>query len=83
MVFNTYNSPPSCEENDPRAKSWYVGAMLGPKNILLIIDNSYSMINYNRLDAAKRASIAVVETLNENDRVGFVFFGLDAINHTR
>ena len=38
---------------DPRTRAWYVAASSGPKDVVVIIDKSGSMLDNNRLEIAK------------------------------
>ena len=59
----------NCGIYDPRIRPWFVAAASGPKDVVLVIDGTNSMV---RIDGALRvireAAVAVVETLNVNDR---------------
>ena len=68
----------SCNSYDPRVRPWYVAATSGPKNVILVIDVSGSMLSFNRLSIAKDAATTVVNTLTNFDYVGLVIFSDDA-----
>ena len=63
-----------CHAYDPRIRPWYVAATSGPKDVILIIDVSSSMLNYDRLNVAQDAAITVIETLTTTDFVTVVVF---------
>lgn len=63
-----------CFSFDPRIRPWYVAATSGPKNVMLVLDTSASMLNYGRLKLARQAAITVVETLTNVDFVAVVLF---------
>ena len=63
-----------CHAYDPRIRPWYVAATSGPKDVVLIIDVSASMLNHGRLDLAKGAAATVIETLTSADFVAVVLF---------
>lgn len=58
---------------DPREQPWYVAASSGPKNVLLLLDTSYSMEG-SRLDALKDAADRVIDTLTAGDSIAIVPF---------
>ncbi|KAL9180726.1 hypothetical protein ACHAXT_011179 [Thalassiosira profunda] len=64
----------TCGAYDPRRRPWYVAASSGPKDVVLTIDTSGSMLDYNRLELAKDAAKTVVDTLTVADRVAIVAF---------
>lgn len=49
--------------DDPRIRPWYVAASSGPKDVVIVLDVSGSMSQYNRLDLAKEAAETVINTL--------------------
>lgn len=59
---------------DPRFRPWYAAAAMGPKNIILVIDVSGSMLTAGRLSLAKEAARTVLGTLTDYDYVGIVAF---------
>eukprot|EP00522_Entomoneis_paludosa_P002685 CAMPEP_0172472496 /NCGR_PEP_ID=MMETSP1065-20121228/68363_1 /TAXON_ID=265537 /ORGANISM="Amphiprora paludosa, Strain CCMP125" /LENGTH=659 /DNA_ID=CAMNT_0013230637 /DNA_START=297 /DNA_END=2277 /DNA_ORIENTATION=- len=63
-----------CGYYDPRVRPWYVAGSSGPKNVVLIIDMSGSMNNFNRLQNARDAAERVIETLTTSDRITIVPF---------
>jgi hypothetical protein len=65
----------SCPSDyDPRFRPWYTSAVMGPKNVVLILDYSLSMNNYGRRSLMEEAAAKVLGTLNDNDYVGLVTF---------
>ena len=67
-----------CYTYDPRIRPWYVAATSGPKNVLLLLDVSASMLNNNRSTLAIAAAKTVVETLSIADYVTVITFSDDA-----
>lgn len=63
-----------CHVLNPLIRPWYVAATSGPKNVILVLDVSASMLNYGRLDLAKEAASTVVETLTNVDYATVVLF---------
>ena len=63
----------NCTDYDPRFRPWYVIAASGSKNIILIIDISGSM-DGQKLNLAKDAAKAVVNTLSNSDFVAIISF---------
>ena len=63
-----------CHVVNPLIRPWYVAATSGPKNIILVLDVSASVLNYGRLDLAIAAATTVVETLTNVDYVTVVLF---------
>ena len=74
--FRSYPSQvlEQCHDYDPRIRPWYVAATSGPKDVILIIDVSSSMLNYERLIVAQEAAITVIDTLTTSDFVTVVVF---------
>uniref|UniRef100_A0A6B2L1C9 VWFA domain-containing protein n=1 Tax=Arcella intermedia TaxID=1963864 RepID=A0A6B2L1C9_9EUKA len=64
----------SCTDYDPRTRPWYIAASSGPKDVVLILDTSGSMSNFNRISLAKAAATKVLNTLTINDYIGVVQF---------
>ena len=59
---------------DPRFRPWYSTAATNPKLLIVVIDVSGSMSISGRIDLAKDAALAVLDTLTWNDDVGFILF---------
>lgn len=57
----------NCQKYEPRFRNWYVVASAGPKNVILILDISGSMVEKNRLSIMKEAAKSVLETLTFAD----------------
>lgn len=76
-----------CNWDDPREQSWYVSAVSGPKDVVIVLDMSGSMARCaagstgdisncaTRIEVAKVAVKKVIETLNEVDYAQVVIFG--------
>eukprot|EP00397_Hematodinium_sp_SG-2012_P024952 GEMP01026029.1.p1 GENE.GEMP01026029.1~~GEMP01026029.1.p1 ORF type:complete len:678 (+),score=88.55 GEMP01026029.1:210-2243(+) len=62
------------EDYDPRFRPWYAAAASGPKDVVLILDNSGSMLNENRWTLLKKGVVLVLRTLTEYDYVGVLLF---------
>ncbi|CAM9388082.1 unnamed protein product, partial [Heterosigma akashiwo] len=64
----------TCGSYDPRIRPWYVAASSGPKNVVLIIDTSGSMVTSDRISLAKEAVRDVLSTLTVADWVAVIEF---------
>ena len=64
----------TCNDYDPRARPWYVAATSGPKDVMIMLDTSFSMNAGNRITLAKDAIIGVLETLTVLDYVHIITF---------
>ena len=64
----------NCRDYDPRVRPWFVAASSGPKNVLLVVDVSGSMLTDDRITAMKQAATVIVNTLTATDRVALVAF---------
>ena len=72
---NVVNNAGYCSWSDPRSTSRYVAASTGPKDVVIVLDKSLSMVGTDgivdetlgltRLDVLKLAIKAVLDTLNE------------------
>lgn len=77
---STDRSNPKCDAYDPRVRSWYVSAVSGPKDLIIIVDTSGSMSQpivlgtSTRLELAKTAVKSVLKTLSHVDRAQVVTF---------
>jgi hypothetical protein len=80
-VFRKFPASPICNF-DPTKRPWFQTAATGAKNVLILMDNSGSMMNAS-LSYAKSAAKGVVETLTINDWVGLVTFNKIATAHTK
>mmetsp|Transcript_29196 Transcript_29196/g.33367 ORF Transcript_29196/g.33367 Transcript_29196/m.33367 type:complete len:542 (-) Transcript_29196:141-1766(-) len=69
----------TCSLFDPRSAPWYVSATTGPKNIVLMVDNSNSQ-SAASLDAVKTAFSNLIDSLSFSDWVGIVAFNAEAIS---
>lgn len=63
---------------DARFRPWYVSAVSGPKDIVIVMDQSGSMRSEGRWTKAQEAAAAVLGTLTEFDRANIVMFGSTA-----
>ena len=43
-----------CSDYDPRVRPWYLRATTGPKNVILLVDVSETMIVGNKLNILKK-----------------------------
>jgi len=66
-----------CGWFDPRQRPWYIAGSSGPKNIILMLDTSGSMVGL-RLDLMKQAAKQVIRTLTVGDRVAIIPFATQA-----
>lgn len=62
---------------DARFRPWYASAASGPKDVVLTLDNSGSMMANNRWNLLKAGVELVLRTLTEYDYVGLVLFSSD------
>merc|ERR1712107_182566 len=69
-----YPSADYCAAYDPRFRPWYASAATGPKNIVIIIDKSGSMRDYDRMNIAKAAIKKVLNTLTWSDFAQVIYF---------
>jgi hypothetical protein len=69
-----------CGDYDPRLRPWYVMAVTGPKDIVMIVDTSGSMANGDppRTTAAMAAVEGLLLTFGPRDYVGLVSFASSA-----
>lgn len=66
---------------DPRVRPWYVSAITGNKNIIILFDISRSMTSMfpgSRFRNARTTLEIIVRTLNENDYIGIILFSRTA-----
>ena len=63
---------------DARIRPWHMAGATGPKNLVLILDTSGSMVNYDRISSLKTAAKAILGATTFADFVGVVNFGSDA-----
>jgi len=69
---------PVCGSYDPRRRPWYVAASSGPKNVILVLDQSGSMTTAGRMEIAKTAAISVIDALTIADYFTVITFGTEA-----
>ena len=67
-----------CGTYDPRVRPWFTAASSGPKDVVLVLDISGSMHFQDRWSLAKKAAIAVLDSLSIADHFGVVLFSTDA-----
>jgi len=63
---------------DARIRPWHMAGATGPKNLVLILDTSGSMSQYDRISSLKSAAKAVLDATTFADFVGVVRFGSSA-----
>ena len=66
------------DDYDPRFRSWYVSAASGPKDVVIVLDNSGSMSNSGRMQIAIDAAVKLLDTLTDADYVGVIKFASTA-----
>lgn len=59
------------EDYDPRVRPWYISATSGPKDVVIVLDCSYSMKG-KKFEMAKSIAITVLNTLTKQDYVNIV-----------
>ena len=57
---------------DPRLRPWYLSAVAAPKDIVIIVDCSYSMRRSGRFLRAKAATKVLLKTLSKSDYVNVI-----------
>ena len=62
---------------DPRYRPWYAVGASGPKDVLVVIDTSGSMVG-TRISLAREAARYVLDTLTDGDYGGVVTFSSSA-----
>ena len=79
-IFRIYPARQSeeCGVYDPRVRPWFVAGSSGPKNVVLILDVSGSMMNGNRFSLMKQAARRIISTLTVSDRILIVPFSSTA-----
>lgn len=71
----------TCVNYDPRRRTWYVSAITGSKNTIILLDISRTMTSLHpgvRFINAKVTLEIIFETLNRFDYVGVVVFSKTA-----
>jgi len=66
-----------CSSYDPRIRPWYVAGSSGSKNVIMVLDQSGSMVE-PRMTLLKEAAKRVVDTLTFGDRIAIVSFNAKA-----
>ena len=64
-----------CQLYDPTLRPWYVAAISGRKNVVMLLDVSDSTKDFGRLDRLKDAAKGALGALDNFDYVGIVVFG--------
>eukprot|EP00947_MAST-08B_sp_MAST-8B-sp1_P000538 g538.t1 len=64
--------------SDSRFRGWYASAAAGPKDLILVMDRSGSMLAKGRLTEAQKAARWVINTLSYADYATIVDFSTDA-----
>ena len=76
-VQSATNPDGSYKDYDCRFRPWFVEAASGNKDVVIILDVSGSMKNFNRLDLAKEAVKSVLNTLGSKSFVTLIAFNDD------
>ncbi|CAM9840679.1 unnamed protein product [Chrysoparadoxa australica] len=63
-----------CGAYDARTRPWYVAAGSGPKDLVVIVDTSGSMVEENRMALAIDAAIAVIDGATFDNYIGVIEF---------
>jgi len=63
-----------CNGYEPRFRDWYTSAATGPKDVVIVLDQSGSMGSENRIGLAYDAAVAILDTFGAFDFVGIVLF---------
>ena len=67
-----------CSEYDPTLRPWYVAAISGRKNVVMLLDVSDSMNDFGRLELLREAVKGALNALDNIDYVGIIVFGSTA-----
>ncbi len=63
---------------DPRRRPWFVAASSGPKNVVIVIDVSKSMVEFGRMSMAREAADTIIDTLTTADSFAVIAFSSEA-----
>ena len=67
---------------DPRFRDWYAAAASGPKDVVLVLDTSGSMMVGGAEQMARDAAKAVLDTLTDADYVAVIGFSTSAFSYS-
>lgn len=59
---------------DCRLRSWYMEAAAGPKDVVILLDNSGSMRSEEKIEISQLLVNTILETLGHNDFVNIIAF---------
>ena len=74
-------SASGCGAFEPRAQSWFAAAATGPKNVIVLMDTSWSMYEESRIQLAISAVADIAATLSPSDWFGVIAFGKGAASY--
>ena len=63
---------PSKKAYDPASRPWFSAAAVGPANIVILFDSSNSMKMFRRLEMAKDAVLALIDSIDDNSYLNVV-----------
>ena len=59
---------------DPRSQKWFASSAAGPRDVVILLDNSASTSRLTRWSLMQSAARSVLDTLDANDRVSLMYF---------